>query len=452
MKILVIGCGKVGGMLVERLTAEGHDVVVVENNPAVIEEITNMHDVMCACGNSTDCDTLSEAGAETADLAVAVTGSDELNMLSCFLARRMGTKHTIARIRNTEYSEKNINFMKQQLDLSVVINPERLAAREMYNILKFPSAVKVETFSARTFEMVEIHVPADGKMVGMTLSELKHHHPGNYLIAAVERENQVFIPDGSFRILGDDHIGITAAPNEVQKLLKSTGMLQKKARNILILGGSRIAVYLAKFLIAGGHRVKIIERDEKRCAEISATLPEATVIHGDGASQELLMEESLPSMDAFVALTGMDEQNLLVSLFASAQNVPKIIAKVNRRGIVSVADRLDLDCIITPKLLVADVVSRYARAVHNTVGSKVETLYHLMNDKAEALEFKVQEEFSHLGIPLKDLTLKPNILIAGIIRNRKPIIPNGSDAILSGDRVVVLAAGQHLDDLEDILK
>lgn len=452
MKIIVVGCGKVGLSLVEALSFEGHDVVAVDENPAVIEEVSNTCDVMCVCGIGTDCDTLAEAGAASADLIVSVTGSDEFNMLSCLLARRMGTAHTIARIRNPEYDEKNIAFMKQQLDLSVVINPDRLAAREMYNILKFPSAIKVEPFSARTFEMVELRVQPDCGMDGISLADLKHRHPGNYLVAAVSRGEEVFIPDGSFVLAGDDHIGVIAAPGEVQKLLKQVGMLQKKAHNIMILGGSRIAVYLAKFLIAGGHSVKILELDEKRCAEISTALPDATVICGDGASQELLIEEGITSMDAFVALTGMDEENVLISIFAASQKVPKVIAKVNRREIVPIASKFELDCLITPKMLVTDVVSRYARAVENSVGSNVETLYHLMDEKAEALEFKVQEGFAGIGIPLRDLKLKPNILVAGIIRDRKPIIPSGEATILPDDRVVVMAAGQRLGDLSDILK
>ena len=452
MKIIVVGCGKIGTALVEVLAGEGYDIVAVDDNAAVVSQIGNIYDVMCLCGNGTDCDTLSEAGVKNAELVVATTASDELNMLTCFLARRMGAKHTIARIRNPEYSDKSLVFMRQQLNLSLALNPEMLAAREINNILKLPSAVNIETFSARNFEMVELQLKPDSVLDGMRLIDIRRKYSGNYLICVVQRGEEVYIPDGKFQLRGGDRIGLTAAPNEIQKLLRKLGLLQKQARNIMILGGSTTAFYLSKMLIAEGSDVKIVERDEQRCRIISSALPEVTVINGDGASQELLLEEGISSMDAFVALTGMDEENILISYFAYTQSVSKVIAKINRQELASMASRLGMECIISPRNITANVVSRYARAISNSMGSGIETLYRLMDGETEALEFNVQAGLACIGKPLKELTLKPGILIAGILRGRKPIIPNGDDMMAEGDKVVVIAARQRLNDLSDILQ
>lgn len=451
MRIIIVGCGKIGNTIVSSLVSEGHDVIAVDDDPDAIADITNTFDVMGVCGNGADCETLNEAEVEKAELLVAVTGSDEMNMLSCFIAKRMGAKHTIARIRNPEYNDSSLGFLCQQLDLSVSINPELLAAQELYNILKFPSAVNVETFSGRSFEIVEIRLKQDSPLVGMKLLELRKRYQAKFLVCAVQRGDKVYIPDGSFELQSGDKIGLTASPVEIQKLLKMLGILQKQARDVMILGASRTAYYLAKMLAAGGNNVKIIERDRERCEEFCNTLPGAVIICGDGAEPELLLEEGLSSMDAFVALTGMDEQNILLSFFANAQNVSKVIAKVNRNEISSMAEKLGLDCMVSPQKMVSDVLTRYARALQNSLGSNVETLYKIMDGKAEALEFNVQPDFKFLEIPLKDMMLKPNILIAGIIRGRKTIIPAGNDVIHAEDRVIVLSTEHRLHDLSDIM-
>lgn len=452
MKIIVVGCGKIGTTIIDNLVNEGHDVVAVDSNPAAINEITNIYDAMCVCGNGADNDTLAEAGVDKAKLVVAVTGSDEVNMLSCFIAKRMGADYTIARIRNPEYNDQSLGFIKSQLDLSLTINPERLAAQELFNILKLPSAVNIETFSRGNFEMVELLLKKDSMLDGLNLIELRKKYPGKYLICTVQRDNEVYIPDGNFVLKSGDRIGLTAEPVEIEKLLKKLGIMQRQARNIMILGGSRTAYYLSKLLLAGGNAVKIIDKDRERCASIASNLPGAVIIEGDGAEQELLLEEGIGSMDAFVALTGMDEENILISFFAAAQNVPKVISKVNRSELAAMAERLGLDCIVSPKRIVSDVISSYARALENSLGSKVETLYKLVDGKAEALEFIVQPDFKYVNIPLKSMELKSNILIAGIIRGRKAVIPAGEDMIYPGDRVIVVAAGRKLNDLSDIMK
>ncbi len=452
MNILVVGCGKIGETIVASLVAEGHNVVAIDEDPAPLSEIGNVYDVMSVCGNGADSDVLEEAGVRKADLFVAVTGSDNTNMLSCFLAKRMGAAHTIARIRNPEYNDNSLNFLKQELGLSMAINPELLAAQEMYKILKLPSAIKVETFSRRNFEMIELHLKNDTPFDGLSLRDLREKYKAKFLICVVQRRDEVYIPDGNFVLRAGDKIGLTAQLTEIHKLLREMGLLQKQARNVMILGGSRVAYYLAKLLLAGGSAVTLIERDQALCQELCMALPKAVIVHGDGAQQEILLEEDLCSRDAFVALTGMDEENILISIFASSQNVPKVIAKVNRDELSALAENLGMDCIVSPKKVITDVLVRYARALQNSMGSNIETLYHLMDGKAEALEFNVSRDFAMLGVPLKEMKLKSNTLIAGIIRNRTPIIPGGNDMILAGDRVIVVAADRRLQDLSDILK
>ena len=451
MNIVVVGCGKIGTAILSSLVAEGHDVVAIDSSSSALSLVTDIFDVMGVCGNGADCDTLSEAGIESTDIFVAVTGSDELNMLSCLIAKRMGAKHTVARIRNPEYNDRSLGFHKIQLELSISVNPELLAAHELFNILKFPSAVKIEPFAGRNFEMIELILKPGSPLDGMQLIELREKYKEKFLVCAVQRGDAVYIPDGSFVIKSGDKLGITASPADMHKFLRSIGVLQKQARNVMILGASRTTYYLAKLLSNIGTNVKILDRDENRCRLFSEALPKTVVIHGDGAQQELLLEEGIRSTDAFVSLTGMDEENILISIFASSQDVPKVISKVNRNELAAMAQKLGLDCIVSPHKIISNIVVRYARALQNSMGSNVETLYKLMDGQAEALEFNVRPESRLVNIPLKNLKLKKNILIAGIIRERKSIIPTGDDVILPGDHVVVLAANRRLQDLSDIL-
>ncbi|MBQ6947618.1 MAG: Trk system potassium transporter TrkA [Clostridia bacterium] len=452
MKIIIAGCGKVGISMLTSLLDEGHDVVVIDNDTAAITELTNLYDAMCVCGNGADSDTLKEAGVTDCDLFAAVTYSDELNMLACFMARKLGAKNTIARIRNPEYNDKSLSFMRHHLDLSVSINPELLNARELFNRLRMPGAVNIETFSGRSLEMVELLLKDSSPMIGLSLSELRQKYKAKFLICIVRRGDEVYIPDGNFVLQAGDHIAITAAPSESHKLFKTLGMLQKQSRNMMILGASRTAYYLTKMLLSMGVSVTVIEKNHKRCKEFSEVLPGAVVIEGDGAAQEVLLEEGLRSMDAFVALTGMDEENILISIFAASQNVPQVISKINRPELVSLAKRLGLDNVVAPRKIVSNYLCRYARALENSKGSEMETLYKLMDEKAEALEFIVRGGFEWADVPLKELSLRSNTLIAGIIRGRKTIIPTGDDRILPGDHVIVIAKGQRVNALSDIFK
>lgn len=449
MKITVVGCGKIGCTVINALLTEGHEIVAIDNDPDVISDITNIYDVMTVCGSGTDSDVLLEAG--NADLLIAVTGSDEFNMLTCFIAKRLGIRHTIARIRKPEYNDKSLSFLKKELRLSMAINPERLVSREMFNILKLPSAIKVEEFSRGNFEMVELILKENSPLDGVSLIDLKKKHPDNFLVCAVQRGDKLYIPDGNFVLKSGDKIGITSSSVEIQRLLRKLGILQKQARDVMILGATRTSYYLSKLLLAAGNSVKIIDTDRERCKEFSDSLPGAVIINGDPARQELLLEEGIGNVDAVVALTGMDEENILLSYFAAMQNVPKVIAKVNRNEFLPTAERLGIDSVASQIRTVGDVTVRYARALENSMGSKVETLYKLMNGNAEALEFAVNGESKIIKIPFKELPTKSNILIAGIIRGRKTIIPSGDDMIMPGDRVVVISGGGRLNDLSDIV-
>lgn len=451
MKIIVSGCGKIGTMIVASLVAEGHDLVAIDRNPAVVTEITNIYDVMGLCGNSVDSDILIEAGINEAALFIAVTGSDEFNLLSCFIAKKLGVSHTVARISNPEYNDKSLNFLRQHFELSMTINPERLAAHEIYNILKFPSAVKIETFSRRSLEMIEIKLKSDSVLDGMTLMEVREKYKSKVLVCCVQRGEEVYIPSGNFVLRSGDRLGLTATHGEFHKLFKGIGIFQKQAKNIMMMGGSRISYYLAERLLSSGSDVKIIDMDEKNCEMLCENLPKAVIVHGDGAEQEVLLEEGLNNVDAFVALTGMDEENILISIFASTQDVPKVIAKVNRDELISMAEMLGLESIISPKKIVSDVIISYARALQNSRGSNIETLYKLMDGKAEALEFNVRQDERLVNIPLKDLKIKKNILIGGIIRDRKIIIPAGLDILMPRDKVIIIAANHRLQDLSDII-
>ncbi len=451
MKIIVVGCGKIGKSLIGSFVSEGHDVAVIDKDPAVIEAVTNTYDVIGVCGIGTDCEVLAQAGAAKADIVIGVTGSDELNMLACFISRTLGAKNTVARIRDREYNDKSLGFMATQLQLSVALNPELLTANTIANILRFPSAINIDTFDGNKFEIVELILGENSPLAGMTMIDLRRRSPGKFLVCAVLRENEVIIPDGRFVLRDGDRIALTAAPNETGKLLRAFNFISRKTKSVMILGASRIAYYLSLSLLAAGIKVTVIDKDEARCDEFAETLPAVTVICGDGANEDMLIEEGIGTTDAFVALTGYDENNILISYFATSQNVPKVIAKINRPEFNPMAIKLGIDTLISPVQTVADEMLRYVRALQNSVGSNVEKLYKIMDGGAEALEFNVRADFKYAGKALKDIKFKQNILIAGILRNRRPIVPSGDDIILPGDKVIVIAANHRLYDLSDII-
>lgn len=453
MKIIIVGGGKVGKTIIESMLKEKHEVILVDNDPAVVGNVTNLYDVMGICANGTEYEKLLEAGADKADLFIAVTGSDELNMLSCFAAKKIGARHTVARVRNSEYNTASWGFMKQQLEISMAVNPEKLAAEAIYDILKLPSATKVESFTARSFEMIEIIVKKGSAIDGMTLVDLRKKFSEKFLVCVVQRENDVFIPNGTFKVLSGDKIGVMVTNDDAHSILKKFGYPAKEAKNIMLIGASKTALYLADMLIKGRSSVKIIEKDPEVCDIVCERLSsKASVVCGDGMSREILLEEGVDGLDALVALTDRDEENILISFYALSKQVQKVIAKVNRNELSSISENLGLETTFSPKNIVADILVRYARAIGNSIGSKVETLYSLFGGNAEALEFNVEQDFEFAGVSIKKLETKPGILIAGITRGDEALIPGGDDCILSGDKVIVVAKGERLCNLSDILK
>ncbi len=454
MNIIVVGCGKIGRTVINDLINEGHNVTAIDEDSEVIEEIINICDCMGVCGNGVDCAVLEDAGAADADILIAATGSDELNMLSCFLSKKLGTKYTVARIRNPQYNGQPLDFLRHQLDLSLAINPELLMAQELYNVLKIPSAYKVEYFARRNLEMIELRLKPESDLCGKKLYKIREKQKVEFLIAAVMRQGEVIIPDGNFELKAGDVISIAATPGEMQRLLKGMGLLKKQARNIMLVGGSTTAFYLAKMLTSSGNDVRIIEKNPERCKKLTEILhDDVVVINGDGSQQELLREEGLRTLDAFICMTGMDEENILTSLFVLRQSVPTVIAKVNKPELSDMAESLGLDSVVSTKAITSDIVLRFARAVEDSSRtSSIETLYKVMDGKAEALEFKVNRQMSLLGKPIKELKIKQGILIVGIIRDgRKALIPSGDDVINEGDSVIVLSARDRLGDLTDII-
>ena len=372
-------------------------------------------------------------------------------MLSCFAAKKIGARHTVARVRNSEYNTASWGFMKQQLEISMAVNPEKLAAEAIYDILKLPSATKVESFTARSFEMIEIIVKKGSAIDGMTLVDLRKKFSEKFLVCVVQRENDVFIPNGTFKVLSGDKIGVMVTNDDAHSILKKFGYPAKEAKNIMLIGASKTALYLADMLIKGRSSVKIIEKDPEVCDIVCERLSsKASVVCGDGMSREILLEEGVDGLDALVALTDRDEENILISFYALSKQVQKVIAKVNRNELSSISENLGLETTFSPKNIVADILVRYARAIGNSIGSKVETLYSLFGGNAEALEFNVEQDFEFAGVPIKKLETKPGILVAGITRGDEALIPGGDDCILSGDKVIVVAKGERLCNLSDM--
>lgn len=450
MKIVILGCGKVGLELVMQLAQEGHDIVAIDNNPKTVEAAANLYDVMTICGSCVSHSAQAEAGVDKADLLIAATGYDELNLLACLIGRKLGARSTIARVRDPEYIDQ-LDFLSDELGISMHINPEYAAAAEIFRILRFPSAQKVSLFAGGRVEMVEMTVPPASELAGLALRDLPRSFSVKLLVCAVCRGDEVFIPNGGFVLREGDRISITGEPREVETLFRRCGLLRRETKSVLLVGGGRISYYLAKMLLEMGTRVKIVERDEARCAELCELLPKAEVICGDGTDQELLGEEDAQSIDGLVALTGEDEENIIMAMYAKSMNISKVIAKVNRDNLAMLGEKAGIESVISPKLITAGAILRYVRAMQTSPESNVESLYSIAGGKAEALEFSVRVAAGITDVPLKDIQTKDNLLIACIIRASQIIIPGGTDKILPGDHVLVVSTEKGLDDIGDVL-
>lgn len=452
MKIIIVGCGKIGSTIATELNSEGHEITVIDNDPIAVENLTNSIDLMGIEGNGASFDVLSEAELDTTDLIIAATGADELNIYICLLARTAGIKHTIARVRNPEYI-KDLPRVKDTLGLSLTINPEMVCAREMDRLLKYPGAIEIDTFAKGVVELIKIIVPENSFLSNVQVKSTADIFKGKVRICTVERDNETFIPNGDFTLLPNDKISLLASTSDANKILKKLGLLSARSRSVVILGGSKTAFYLAKLLIAAGVDVKIIEKDKDRCEKLAEKLHEAVIINGNCMDLKLLTSEGVENANGIVALMNNDEENILISLYMRKISNAKIITKINNPSFTSIVDELKLDSIINPKHLAGELIANYVRLMQNTVGSNVETLYTISShNDAEVLEFRVREESDVTGIPLTDLVLKDNLQIACINRNGKIIRPSGSDTIELHDTVIVVTKQTGLSDLKDILK
>ena len=451
MKIIVVGCGKVGAAVIGQLSREGHDISVIDVDSTVVTDISNNYDVMGLVGNGASHSLQMEAGIEIADLLLAVTDSDELNLLCCLIAKKAGGCNTIARVRSPIYNEE-ITFLKEELGLSLTVNPEYAAATEAARVLRFPSAVHIETFARGKVEIVKVRIPEKSVLDGCQLMDIHKRTGTDVLISTVERGNQVEIPNGSFVLKAGDVISIVASKQNTRDFVERIGLSSRRVRDCMIVGGGKIAFYLAQQLIESGIHVKIIDKDRDRCEELSAQLPKAVILHADASNQDILKEEGITACESFVTLTGLDEENLFLSMFAQSVSKAKVITKVDRLGFDDIIKRLDLGTIIHPKNITADNIVRYVRALQNSIGSNVESLYKIIDDKVEALEFLIQRDSPIIGIPLAELKVKPGVLIACISRGGRIMIPNGASRILEGDSVIVVTSHLGFGDIRDILR
>ena len=453
MNIVIAGGGKVGGELVQQLSQEGHNVTVIDVSDARVEEINGQYDVMGIVGNCATLQVMQDAQVEKADLMIATTASDEQNLLACLLARKMGAKHTIARVRDPQYVGQ-MEFLAEELGLSMYVNPEYSAASEIFRLLRFPSAQKIEVFAGGRVEIVEVTVPEGSGLAGIPLRELPHTFGARILICAVQRGEEVFIPKGDFVLRNGDRISITGEPGEVARVFKKWGLLRKKVDAVMLVGGGLISYYLGRMLCGIGARTVIVERDEGRCRDLCELLPEATIIHGDGTDHELLGEVGILNMDGVAALTGSDEENIILGMYAdSLGEARKVVVKVNNGNLVRLGERAGLESVLSPKHITANMILRYVRGMSNSQDSNVEALHTICSGQVEALEFSVGKQAEGVaGVPLKDLRLRRDLLLACIIRSGRAVIPGGSDVIRRGDHVLVVTTADGLEDIKDILE
>ena len=451
MNIIILGSGKGGRTLAEQLSNEGHNIVMVDIIAKKVQDISEDADIMGGLGNASSINTLLDAGIETADILIAVTGSDALNLLCCLIAKKVSKCHTIARVRNPVYG-KEIGFIKERLGISMIINPEQAAAIEISRLLRFPSAIKIDTFAKGRVELLKFKVKPEFHLDQMTVMEVAERYKNSILICAVERGDEVYIPSGNFVLKDNDIISIIASPVNSALFFKRIGIHTHQVKSTMIVGGSTLSYYLAKLLLAMKIRVLIVEANKDRCEQLSELLPDATIINGDGTDKNLLLEEGLSRVESFVTLTNLDEENILLALFAKKNSNAKLVSKVNRIAFDDIIEGLDIGSVIYPKYLTADYILQYVRAMQNSIGSNVETLYQILDNKAEALEFSVHEDCPFLNTPLADLDIRNNLLITCINRNGKITIPRGQDSIQLGDTVIVVTTVKGLHDIKDILK
>ena len=452
MRILVVGDGKVGHTIAEQLTREKHDVVIIDQDDEVLTTCEDTLDVICVRGNGANAKVLLDAQADRADILIATTASDETNMLCGLIAKRLGTKYIIARIRDPEYND-SLTLLQRELGIDMALNPERATALEIGRLLRFPFASNIESFAKGRVEMVEFRAQEHDVVTGHALKDLARMRGlPQVLYAVIEREGRVIIPTGDFIIQAGDRVHVAGDMVTITNYFHYLGKNSLRIRRVMLLGGGRISYYLAKMLVPMGIRVSMIEINERKANHLSELLPEVNVIYGDGTDQELLDQEGLKDMDAFVTLSDRDEENLMTGLFAVRQGVPKVIVKNNRVAYADLINSLGLDSVVSPRSITCANILRYVRGRVNSEGTKVERLYRLMDGKAEALEFIARAGDPYIGIPLKDLRTRPGVLVAVIVRKGQVIVPFGNDHIEAGNSVVILSRDSGIKDLNEVIR
>lgn len=451
MKIIIVGCGNVGRTLTEQLSREDNNIVVIDVKQELVQMVTDTYDALGVVGNGASYSVLKEAGIDTADLLIAVAGSDELNLLCCVIAKKAGNCHTIARVGNPIYKQE-MEFIRKGMGISMIVNPELASAIEIARLIKYPSAIEVDSFAKERVEIMKLPVLADSKLCGCALKDIKERIGFDSLVCMVERGDDVFIPDGNFELREKDLISVVTSSKAAIGFLKKINLVTGKVRTTMIVGGGEAAVYLTQQLCTMGIRVKIIERDRKRCEELCELLPQAVIICGDGTDRDLLAEEGIDTVGAFVAWTNLDEENIMLSLYVKSVSPAKVVTEIHRVNYDNIIRTLDIGSVLYPKNITAESIIRYVRAMQNSIGSNVETLYRLIEDKVEALEFIVKDDAVDLiNKPIMELNLRDDVLICCIQHKGEIITPKGQDMIRSGDSVVIVTTALGLRSINDIL-
>ena len=452
MRIIQIGAGKVGHILADRLTAEGHDVTIIDRSEEVISRCQDSLDVMCIRGNGANAKTLVEAGVDRADVVIATTAGDETNMLCCLIARRFGAKYTIARIRDPEYNESQL-LLQNELGIDAAINPERATALEISKLLRYPFAGSIESFARGQVEMVEFRAQPEDIIVGVPMKSIASRIPNipHVLYTMVERNGEVIVPGGDFFIESGDHVFISGSMVNITNYFRFLGRNTLKIRSVMVLGGGKITYYLARMIIPVGIHMTIFETNPEKARSLSEQFPKADIILGDGTDQDLLEEQGLSQMDAYISLSNRDEENLMTGMYAARCGVPKVIAKNTRTAYADLLSNLGLDSILSPQSITCSTILRYVRAREHSQGTEIERLYRLLDGKAEAIEFIARKGDAYIGVPLKDLTMRSGSLVAVILHQGKVIVPFGNDKIEAGDHVVIISRESGIGDLNEVI-
>jgi len=451
MKIIIVGDGKVGFTLSEQLSHEGHDVTIIDNRNDVLQKSIESLDIIAIKGNGASYDVQMKAGIDEADLLIAATSTDEVNMVCCQLGKKLGVKHTIARIRNPEYNEQ-LRIMKDDLGLSMIVNPEMEAAEEIARLISFPSALSIGSFAEGKVYIVEFRIDKENPLIGKSISVVHGNYADDVLVCAVNRDSEAFVPHGQFILKQGDRVHIAGSYNSINAYLQSIGQHERKTKSVMIIGGGLVTYYLSEKLVGHDIRVTIIEKDLTRCEHLCENILGALIINGDGTDRALLDSEDMENYDAFVALADLDEENLIMSMYAAYKGVPKIITKVNRLEFSEVIRRAGIDRIISPKNSAANRIIRYVRNMRSAKSGQIKTLYKIIDDRAEILEFTATKDTMNLGIPVAKLPLKKNVLLTTIVRNGRIIIPRGKNMMLEGDTVIIVTTIAQMEDLNDIFE